>query len=321
MYGRLVRASLLGNRSRAAIALASLLIPTGLVTAVGNFALDAESKIHVDLARRGPNVVADGDLRPPGVLAAQLAERVEDNRLIVGFSGNLAKLREGWEIEGTWPEPGQCLVGSRLADRDGVRLGDRFLRWTVSGILTTGDLDEEKIFVPLDGPATRTELRVPGSVEEIEAFAATLPGGRVVRQIAESEGRLASKLVLAFGLVSTLVLLTSALSMATALMAAVVERRREIALVKALGAGDPGILKLLAGELAAVGGVGVVAGSILGWALSDVMGRAVFGLGTEFRVGAILAGAGSCALVSLAGALFVLRAALRVHPARVLREE
>jgi putative ABC transport system permease protein len=51
--------SLVGSRGRSLLALAAVLVPAALVTATSNFALDAESKMTVELRRRGPNVILE----------------------------------------------------------------------------------------------------------------------------------------------------------------------------------------------------------------------------------------------------------------------
>jgi putative ABC transport system permease protein len=323
VYARVVRGALWRNRWRAAIALAAIIVPTALVAAVANFLLDARARMTVEMRGRGANVVVDGDRPAPpgGVTVARWARWVEDDVAVVGFAGDYAAFRTGWRVTGAWPGPGEALCGVRLAARRNLSLGAGFLGRRVTGLLETGDDDEQRLFVPLDRAAETTELGVPGSVAEVEAVAAAIPGARVVRQIADTEGGLVRRLTLVFALVAAFVLGISALSMATALSAAVIERRREIGLLKALGASDLGVMRLFAGELAVVGGLGLVAGIALGLGLSRVLSRAVFGVGADIRAGAIAVAVVACAVVAVAGSLVALRGAVRLQPARVLREE
>lgn len=59
MLGSMVLKSLSGARGRSLLAMAAVLVPATLVTATANFALDAESKMTVELRRQGPNVLLE----------------------------------------------------------------------------------------------------------------------------------------------------------------------------------------------------------------------------------------------------------------------
>ncbi|HUQ17006.1 MAG TPA: FtsX-like permease family protein [Candidatus Saccharimonadales bacterium] len=77
--------SLVGARGRSLLALASVLIPAALITAAANFALDAESKMTVELRRQGPNVILEVKR---GVAAM---DPVELDRALKRFPGILAR--------------------------------------------------------------------------------------------------------------------------------------------------------------------------------------------------------------------------------------
>jgi hypothetical protein len=59
MFASMVWNSLIGGRGRSLLALAAVLVPSALVTATANFALDAESKMTVEFRRQGPNVILE----------------------------------------------------------------------------------------------------------------------------------------------------------------------------------------------------------------------------------------------------------------------
>lgn len=59
MFAAMVWKSLVGARGRSLLALAAVLVPAAIVTATANFALDAESKMTVELRRQGPNVLLE----------------------------------------------------------------------------------------------------------------------------------------------------------------------------------------------------------------------------------------------------------------------
>jgi len=82
---RMVWKSLVGARGRSLIALASVLVPAALITAAANFALDAESKMTVELRRQGPNVILEVKR---GISAMDPAEL---DRALQRFPGILAR--------------------------------------------------------------------------------------------------------------------------------------------------------------------------------------------------------------------------------------
>src|SRR5262245_4608464 len=106
-----------------------------------------------------------------------------------------------WSVEGEWPDDltassreaaaGQALVGRALASALGARpgsrlevdIGGRAVSLTVSGILTTGDReDEEGIFVPIE-----TVWRLPGYAGRISSVAVralTTPESAVYERLA-----------------------------------------------------------------------------------------------------------------------------------------
>lgn len=262
-------------------------------------------------------------------------------------------LRPWWAVEGGWPEgvggttaaseaPG--MVGSRAAEQLGLQVGDALqvrygaqtLSVRVRGIVETGGQEDSQIFVPL--PAAQLLLDKPGLVGSVEVSAATdrrplqaiaeelerrLPGSRarVVGQIADAEAATLEKVRLLVGLVAALVLLASGLAVASTMAASVMERTREIGLMKALGARDGRIALLLLAEAAAIAFLGGGPGFAFGLGLAQFIGRAVFGAGIAPNpVAAPLTLAVALGVCLVASALPV-RRALSVDPAVTLRGE
>ena len=120
-------------------------------------------------------------------------------------------------------------------------------------------------------------------------------------------------------LLAGVVLLLAAMCVMTTLMSIVVEREREIGLLRSLGASDLEVLRILMGEATALalvgGGLGLVVGLLdAGW-----LGRQVFG--TAVRLQPVVIPwvlAVTLALCWLA-VLLPARRALAVQPATVLR--
>jgi putative ABC transport system permease protein len=133
------------------------------------------------------------------------------------------------------------------------------------------------------------------------------------------------------GIFGSLALAVSSLAIVNTLVMAVLERRREIGVMKALGAGDGDVKKLFFAEAGAMGVVGGTLGVGLGW----LIGRAI-NLGTTIYLRRqnmppenvwsvpvwLIAGAiGFAVAVSLIAALYPASRAAKLDPIQALRYE
>jgi ABC-type antimicrobial peptide transport system permease subunit len=119
--------------------------------------------------------------------------------------------------------------------------------------------------------------------------------------------------------IGIIALLVAALGIANAMLAAVRERRREIGVLKAIGARDRDVLRIFVVEAAVLGFVGGALGALGGWFIARAVGGVVNGyLASQGLVRVdlvfplwVLAGAvlGSTVLAALAGTLPAVRAA------------
>ena len=119
--------------------------------------------------------------------------------------------------------------------------------------------------------------------------------------------------------VGLIALVVAALGISNAMLAAVRERRREIGVLKAIGARDRDIYRVFLVEAGTLGLVGGVLGSAVGWAIAAVVGQVVNGYLAEQRLAAVhlalpwpvVVGAvvGSTVLALVAGTLPAARAA------------
>lgn len=133
------------------------------------------------------------------------------------------------------------------------------------------------------------------------------------------------------GIFGSLALAVASLGIINTLVMAILERRREIGIMKALGASDADVQGLFFAEAAAMGFVGGVAGVALGWAIGRVIN---FGANIYLRrqelpperiwwvpwwlvVGAIA----FAILVSLASGLYPAARAAKLDPVKALRYE
>jgi putative ABC transport system permease protein len=114
---------------------------------------------------------------------------------------------------------------------------------------------------------------------------------------------------------------TAALCVLATLMGWVFDRRRDFAIMKALGASDGLIAMFVAGEAAALACVGAIAGFAAGIGIAALIGRLNFNapISPQFRVfPAVLIGA---LAVTLVATLLPLRLLRRIQPAMILRGE
>jgi putative ABC transport system permease protein len=139
-----------------------------------------------------------------------------------------------------------------------------------------------------------------------------------VRQVAESEGTILDKTKLLMILITALSLIGSALGISNLVTASVMERAKEIGLLKAIGAKDRSITGVVMTEILITALIGFAAGYGLGFGFAQLIGRSVFGSSIEMNTKVIPIVAGLIALVTIAGSLPAIRMVLRLKPAEVL---
>lgn len=142
---------------------------------------------------------------------------------------------------------------------------------------------------------------------------------RPIRQVAEAEGAFLKKVHLFFILVTGIALAASATAVMAAMTASVFERRREIGLMKAIGADGYHISRQFLLEGATYGLLGGGVGYLLGWALAHLIGTRVFGVAISASPALLpfilLLSLG----VALLGSAFPVRRAIQVDPIITLR--
>ena len=141
---------------------------------------------------------------------------------------------------------------------------------------------------------------------------------RPVRQIAESEGKILDKTQLLMLLITGLSLLSTALGVSNLVSANIMERSRELGLLKAIGATNLGVIVLVLAEIFIAGIIGGVAGYFLGLGLAQIIGNTVFGSGIETNAAVIPLVTVLMVIVLLVGSLPAVRMLLSLQPAEVL---
>jgi len=144
---------------------------------------------------------------------------------------------------------------------------------------------------------------------------------RVIRRVADGEGKILTRVRALLWLVTLASLLAAALAVGASSAASVIERRTEIGLMKALGAGSGTVGFLLAAEQLLLAFVGGCIGYALGLLLARFLGTKIFGVPPApslLVLGVILVLAAG---VTLLGSALPLRRAARFDPAPILRGE
>ena len=141
---------------------------------------------------------------------------------------------------------------------------------------------------------------------------------RPVRQIAESEGRILDKTQLLMLLITILSLLSATMGVSNLVSANIMERSKELGLLKALGATDISVVVLVLTEIFMAGLVGGVVGYGVGLGFAQVIGHAVFGSSIAINLVVIPLLMILLVFMLLLGSLPAIRSLLSLRPAIVL---
>ena len=144
---------------------------------------------------------------------------------------------------------------------------------------------------------------------------------RVIRRVAEGEGNVLTRVRILLWLVTFAALLAAALAVGASAAASVIERRTEIGLMKALGAGSGLVGVLLAAEQLLLAFIGGGIGYAVGIILARLLGERIFGFAPEPKLFVLLIIQVLAALITLLGSALPLRRASRYDPAPILRGE
>jgi len=302
--------------------------------------------------KNGGSLPADALYRVESLLAgrgvaaqfALVVARTGNGQPIVVVGADFDRLRQlnHWWSVNAWPSsPQQALVGVRAASAVApnnqpfdLTFQRHILHLTPGGTVRTGGAEDSRIYLPLSDfiswtgvqPST-IEVAASGSPEEISAIMNRLGQAiptadvRPVRQIMEGEARVLDKTRATLLAATALIILTAALCVLSTLMGWVLDRRRDFAIMKALGASSRFLNGFFAAEAAALGAVGAVVGFFLGIGIAAWIGRVNFHSPVVPRFSVLpLVLAGSI-VVTLLSAILPMSLLRRVQPAAILRGE
>ncbi|MFY9531492.1 MAG: ABC transporter permease [Candidatus Acidiferrales bacterium] len=274
-----------------------------------------------------------------------------NNRLPAVLTGTwldeVRQLEPWWKAEGGWidsrDDRTRCLVGRNAARQFHlaagspleVSYGEKTAQLTVAGVVTAGGAEDNQIFVNLvvvqglaglPGKMEVAQLSVSGSAGLIETYAQHLRKAlpslevRPIRQIAEAEGRLLTRIRLLILLMVLLILVLTSLCVLGTMAALAMERREDVGLMKALGGSIGRVVGLFLAEAGLLGAAGGILGYLVGIGLTLWIGRRVFAATIVPRWEVFPLTVALMVGVALAGAL-PLRLLGRVKPAVILRGE
>lgn len=303
-------------------------------------AKDGESLPSDALARIDSLLAGRGTAAPFAFAVARTA----DGSPIVVAGTDMERVRKlnSWWLVSSWPSaPGAALIGDRAAKVISP-LGKPFtlvfhnkqLALTPAGTLRTGAQEDSRIYLPMDefsrwtGLAPSTiEIAVTGSPDAVNAaihdVSSALPQAKVepVRQIVEAEGRVLGKTRMALFATTALIVLTAALCMLATLTASVLDRRKDFAVMKALGASQRAVNALFAAEAALIAALGAIGGFVIGIGIATWIGRANFNAAITPRFSILPVVLVGSILVALFSAMLPMSLLRRVQPASILRGE
>ncbi|HVB29534.1 MAG TPA: FtsX-like permease family protein [Terriglobia bacterium] len=286
--------------------------------------------------------------------------RLPDFENIVAVGSNFTELKAlvpGWRVEAGAGDgelgPGTCAVGAHLARRFRLKPGDSVKlaaaqdggsaegqtasqTFQVARVVSTGSSEDDQVFVPLEnlqrlagleGKISVIEMNIPGQAAAIERGVGELGAAfpqlevRPIRQIVYSQGKVLHTIRGLLISLMGMILIIIGLCVTATMTAIVLERRKDIAVMKALGASNQDVTRLFVMEGASLGLVAGLAGFVVGGFLAMEVGERLFGVSLSVVWWTLpLVWAATILLAALA-TFFPVGIMRRIQPATALKGE
>jgi len=297
--------------------------------------LPADSLSQTDSALAGRGIAA-----PFGLVVA----RTSDGQPIVvaGTDFDRVKQLNRWWSVSNWPSATQqALIGVRALpivsptnQAFDLTFQGKTIHTSPTGTVQTGAAEDSRIYISLADFVSWTgvqpssiEVAASGSPGEVakmmNQLAQSIPAAdvRAVRQIMEGEARVLGKTRATLLAAAALIILTAALCVLSTLMGWVFDRRRDFAIMKALGASEKVLNGFFAAEAAALGATGALLGFLLGIGIAAWIGRANFHAPVTPRFSVLPIVLVGSMVVTVLSSILPISLLRRVQPAVILRGE
>lgn len=345
MFLKFIFRALQYRKQRLILAFSALAVAATLATVLFGIYGSVEQRIRAEFQGYGANIVAvpaNGLTISREIATAARGQGAEAAPFLIGsttLGGRVVavnafdppatlRLTPYWHMEAGTREitAGECVAGSLLQLEMGAKTGV----CTVKGIVSTGGAEDSQLLVRLEESATRVSLvqiRAPGArVEAVRAaLAKAFPEAsfRTVESVAETESNVVLKVRAALLLVTLVILAITTLCVASNFSEMVMERSREIGILKALGALERSIAALFISESAALALLASVAGYVAGLIAEAAIGREIFGGAFRLEAGWQVPVAVTVVMLTVASvATAIATAQIRgIQPAVILRGE
>ncbi|HYA16418.1 MAG TPA: FtsX-like permease family protein [Bryobacteraceae bacterium] len=349
MFLKFILRALKYRKQRLLLAFAALAVAAALATVLFNIYGSIERRLREQFSAYGANIAAvpqSGGLVSIGVkaaaekqggIAAPFAVRTTHiaNTLVplVAFISSATEpITPYWHVEGRRKiGEGECLAGETLAARLGLKLNAPVpadVPCVLRGIVSTGGAEDKELLIPLDpasSGATFMEIRVPGDrlASARAALSKQFPDVefREIRAVADTESSVILKIRAALFLLTLVVLVITTLCVTGNFTEMVIERAKEIAILKALGAAERRIAAFFVSESAALALAATLAGYLAGLFAAAGIARGIFGgvyrIETDWLVFAGVAGV-MLAVAAISTAIATSRI-WTIEPAVILR--
>jgi putative ABC transport system permease protein len=179
----------------------------------------------------------------------------------------------------------------------------------------------------MKGKATLVELSIPGETRDVESavhrLAGLLPGLEVrpIRQIVYSEGKVLGTIRWLLLSLTVLILVIIALCVMATMTAIVLERRKDIGVMKTLGAADALLMRLFMTEGAGLGLLGGLLGYGVGALLARSLDARLFGVALSLHAWTMPVVCGLTVALAVAAAQVPVRVVRAIQPTVVLKGE
>ncbi|VVB55482.1 FtsX-like permease family protein [uncultured archaeon] len=247
-------------------------------------------------------------------------------------------------------------LGLKQGDLFRAESGSNNRTFKVSGILSTGGDEDGQVIVSLKDAQMLFEKQ--GMVDRVVVSALTKPepeqkidpsrlppekyeiwyctpyissimlqieetvpsaSARPIRQVADNEGKLLKKFEWLMFLITGIAMTTASLGVAAAMNTSIFERKKEIGLMKAIGADGNQIAQLFFAEAAVTGMMGGAIGIIIGIVLARIVGMWVFGAIINPSLFSVLISGILSLAVALLGSMLPVKKAVEIEPSVILR--